>query len=152
MLKIDDIDMLILSELSNDASVSIPKLAKKIRVNSSIVYARIKNMIKKNIVEKFIILVNDHEIGYDIKSLIGINMNSKMHESIVKALFEIYGVRKISEVTGRFDVLVTVYARTLEEMHKVISDKIASIDGILSSESFIEMTVREKSIPYKPKV
>ena len=67
---------------------------------------------------------------------------------IIDALFEIEGGREISEVTGRFDIMVTMYAKTLNEMHKVVSEKIGKIDGILSSESFIEMKRRAKPMPY----
>lgn len=148
MLKIDKIDMMILSELSNDASVSIPKISKKIDVNSSVVYSRIKNLTKKKIIEKFTVTIDDRKLGYDVKSLIGVNMNSKMHESVATSLLQIDGVRKISEVTGRFDVLITAYAKTLAEMHDVISEKIGKVDGVLSSESFIEMSVRENPTPY----
>ena len=33
-------------------------------------------------------------------------------------------------------------------MHDVISEKIGKVDGVLSSESFIEMSVRENPTPY----
>ena len=39
MAKIDDLDLKILSELSNDASISVPKLSEKININSSVVYS-----------------------------------------------------------------------------------------------------------------
>ncbi len=42
MAKIDDLDLQILSELSEDAAISVPKLSKKIKVNPSVVYSRIK--------------------------------------------------------------------------------------------------------------
>nr|AIF22102.1 transcriptional regulator (asnC) [uncultured marine thaumarchaeote SAT1000_07_E05] len=48
MAKVDDLDLKILSELSNDASVSIPKLSKKLNENSSVVYSRINRLVKKN--------------------------------------------------------------------------------------------------------
>ncbi len=148
MLKIDKIDMMILSELSNDASVSIPKISKKIHVNSSVVYSRIKSLTRKKIIKKFTVAIDDRKLGYDVKSLIGVNMNSKMHENVIASLLQIDGVRKISEVTGRFDVLITAYAKTLAEMHDVISEKIGKVEGVLSSESFIEMSVRENQVPY----
>ncbi|MDW0167738.1 MAG: AsnC family protein, partial [Nitrososphaeraceae archaeon] len=38
MDRIDDLDLKILSELSNDASISVPKLSKKVNINASVVY------------------------------------------------------------------------------------------------------------------
>tara|TARA_B100000959_G_C14725010_1_gene518527 strand:+ start:100 stop:534 length:435 start_codon:yes stop_codon:yes gene_type:complete len=138
----------ILSELSNDASISVPKLAKKINTNTSVVYSRIKRLLKQKLIQRFTIDVNDKELGYGVKSVTGINMDSKKRDNIIDSLFNIDGVREISEVTGRFDIMVTMYARNLNEMHKVVSEKIGKIDGIIGSESFIEMKRRTKSMPY----
>ena len=78
-------------------------------------------------------------------------MDSKKRDTIIDELFKIEGVREISEVTGRFDIMVTMYARSLNEMHKVVSENIGKIGGILGSESFIEMKRRTKPMPYMPK-
>lgn len=150
MAKIDDLDLTILSELSEDAAISVPKLSKKIKVNPSVVYSRIKRLIKRKLIERFTIVVNDAELGFGVKALTGINMDSKKRDNVIDELFKIDGVREIAEVTGRFDILVTMYAQSLDEMHKIVSDKIGRIDGVLSSESFIEMKTRNKSMPYMP--
>ncbi len=150
MAKIDDLDLTILSELSADASISVPKLSEKIKVNPSVVYSRIKRLVKKKLIQRFTIVVNDQELGYQVKALAGINMDSKKRDTIIDELFKIRGVREIAEVTGRFDILVTLYAHSLDEMHQIVSDKIGKIDGIISSESFIEMKTREKAMPYMP--
>ncbi len=150
MAKIDDLDLTILSELSADASISVPKLSEKIKVNPSVVYSRIKRLVKKKLIERFTIVVNDHELGFQVKALAGINMDSKKRNTVIDELFKIEGVREIAEVTGRFDILVTLYAHSLDEMHRIVSGNIGKIDGILSSESFIEMKTREKAMPYMP--
>ncbi len=148
MAKVDDLDLKILSELSNDASVSIPKLSKKINENSSVVYSRINRLVKKKLIERFTIDVNNKELGYTVKSLTGINMDSKQRAVIIEELFKVPGVREVSEVTGRFDMIVTMYAKNLNEMHLLISEKIGKISGIIGSESFIEMKTQKKQMPY----
>jgi Lrp/AsnC family transcriptional regulator for asnA, asnC and gidA len=145
---LDKTDLKILSELSNDSSISIPKLSKKINVNTSVVYSRIKRLVKTKLIKKFTIDVNDKELGYTVKSLTGINMDSKQRDVVIEELFKIPGVREISEVTGRFDILVIMFAKNLPEMHLLISEEIGKIQGIVSSESFIEMKRRKKQMPY----
>ena len=148
MAKVDKIDQKILSELSKDSSISIPKLSKKINVNSSVVYSRIKRLVKKKLIERFTIDVNNKEFGYGVKSITGINMDSKQRDVVIQELFKIPGVREVSEVTGRFDILVTMYAKNLSEMYSIISDNIGKIQGIIGSESFIEMKTRTKQMSY----
>jgi len=145
---VDKTDQKILSELSKDSSISIPKLAEKINVNSSVVYSRIKRLVKKKLIERFTIQVNNKELGYTVKSLTGINMDSKQRDNVIQELFKIPSVSEVSEVTGRFDILVTMYAKNLSEMYRIISDNIGKIQGIIGSESFIEMKTRTKQMPY----
>jgi len=147
-VKVDNLDLQILSELSNDASISVPRLSKKIDVNSSVIYSRIKRLVKRKLIERFTIVVNDAELGFNVKALTGINMDSKKRDHIIEELFKIDGVREIAEVTGRFDILVTMYSKSLEQMHKIVSEQIGRIDGVQSSESFIEMKSRTKVMPY----
>ena len=144
----DKTDQKILSELSKDSSISIPKLAEKINVNSSVVYSRIKRLVKKKLIERFTIQVNNKELGYSVKSLTGINMHSKQRDNVIQELFKIPSVSEVSEVTGRFDILVTMYAENLGQMYRIISDNIGKIQGIIGSESFIEMKTRTKQMPY----
>ncbi len=143
-------DLQILSELSSDASISVPRLSKKINVNSSVVYSRIKRLVKRKLIERFTIVVNDEELGYAVKAVAGINMDTKQRDHIIEELFKIDGVREVAEVTGRFDILVTIYSKSLDQMHKMVSEKIGRIEGIQSSESFIEMKSRMKAMPYMP--
>jgi len=150
MTKVDDLDLQILSELSNDASISVPRLSKKIDVNSSVVYSRIKRLVKRKLIERFTIDVNDAELGYEVKALTGINIDTKQRDNVIEQLFKIDGVREVAEVTGRFDILVTMYSRSLDQMHKMVSEKIGRVEGIQSSESFIEMKSRTKAMPYMP--
>ena len=75
-------------------------------------------------------------------------MDSKKRDHIIEELFKIDGVREIAEVTGRFDILVTMYSKSLDQMHKMVSEQIGMIEGVQSSESFIEMKSRTKIMPY----
>ena len=144
----DKTDQKILSELSRDSSISIPKLAEKINVNSSVVYSRIKRLVKKKLIERFTIEINNKELGFGVKSITGINMDSKQRDTVIQELFKIKGVREVSEVTGRFDILVTMYAENLSDMYKIISDNVGKIQGLIGSESFIEMKTQTKQMPY----
>src|SRR2546425_7751551 len=99
MAKVDDLDMTILSELAADANISVPRISKKINVNSSVVYSRIKRLIKRKLIERFTIVVNDRELGYTVKALTGINMDSKLRDHVIEEMMKVPEVREISEVT-----------------------------------------------------
>jgi Lrp/AsnC family transcriptional regulator, regulator for asnA, asnC and gidA len=148
MGRTDDLDLKILSELATDASISVPKLSKKINVNASVVYSRIKRLSKRGLIRKFTIVINDEALGFNVKALTGINMDSKLRDNVMNELFKIPEVREVSEVTGRFDVLVTMNARSLDEMHQLISEKIGHVEGVQKTETFIEMRKTAREIIY----
>ena len=75
-------------------------------------------------------------------------MDTKKRDHIIKELFKINEVREVAEVTGRFDILITMYSKSLDQMHKMVSEQIGMIEGVQSSESFIEMKSRTKIMPY----
>ncbi|MGH9876750.1 MAG: Lrp/AsnC family transcriptional regulator, partial [Nitrososphaerales archaeon] len=63
MNKFDELDTKILSELTKDASISVPRLSKKLRINASVLYSRIKRMSRKGLIRKFTIIVNEELLG-----------------------------------------------------------------------------------------
>src|ERR671911_3121259 len=148
MGRIDDLDVKILSELSKDANISVPKLSKSINVNSSVVYSRIKRLLKMGLIKKFTIVINDEALGFNVRSLTGINMDSKLRDNVLNELFKIPEVREIAEVTGRFDILVTMTARSLDEIHQLISAKVGHVEGVQKTETFIEMRKTAREIIY----
>ncbi|MGB8134144.1 MAG: Lrp/AsnC family transcriptional regulator [Nitrososphaeraceae archaeon] len=148
MDRIDDLDLKILSELSKDASISVPKLSRKVNINASVVYSRIKRLIKRGLIKKFTVIINDEALGLNVKALTGINMDSKLRDNVLTELFKIPEVREVSEVTGRFDVLVTMNARSLDEMHQLISEKVGRIEGVQKTETFIEMRKTARELVY----
>src|ERR671912_2809223 len=148
MGRIDDLDLKILSELSKDASISVPRLSKKININASVVYSRIKRLVKGGLIKKFTIIINDEALGFSVRSLTGINMDSKLRDNVLNELFKIPEVREIAEVTGRFDILVTMTARSLDEIHQLISEKVGHVEGVQKTETFIEMRKTAREIIY----
>jgi len=149
MTKVDSIDLKILQELQKDANISVPKLSKKINVNPSVAYSRIKRLTKKQLIKRFTIEVNDDILGYNVSAIIGLNIDSKVREQILDEMLHMEGVRDIYEVTGRFDLLVRVKSKSLDELHSTVSAKMGRLNGVNHTETFIEMGRREPESAYQ---
>ncbi len=146
--RFDDLDMKILSELTKDASISIPQLSKKLNINSSVLYSRIKRLTKRELIRKFTVIINESQLGINIKATVGINRDPKLKEPIHNELIKIPEIRSLIEVTGRFDIILSVNTRTLEELHKVVIERIGKIEGIQATETFVEMQRTDKEPVY----
>lgn len=140
--------MKIITELARDGNVSVPNLSKKLGINTSVLYSRIKRLIKKKLIKKFTIVVDESLIGIGVRATMGINRDPKLKDQIHKALMKTPEVVDISEVTGRFDMLITLRAQNLEELHTVAIEKIGKIEGIQNTETFVELQRTDKDQVY----
>ena len=151
MHKFDDLDMKLLFELTKDGSISVPILSAKLGINSSVLYSRIKRLLKKKLIKKFTIVIDDSLLGIGVKASVGINRDPKFKDSIHKKLMDTPEVISISEVTGRFDIMIKVLAENLEQLHSVVIEKIGNIEGIQSTETFVELQRTDKDPIYLTK-
>jgi Lrp/AsnC family transcriptional regulator for asnA, asnC and gidA len=148
MAKVDELDLKLLSELKKDGSISIPLLAKKLNINASVLYSRIKRLLKKKMIKKFTIDIDESQLGFGVKAYVGINRDPKFKKEIHENLLKIPEIDRIIEVTGRFDLMVGVLAADLEKLHNIVVEKIGKIDGIQNTETFVELERTEKSPMY----
>ncbi len=143
--------MNLLFELTKDANISVPTLSKKLGINASVLYSRIKRLVKKKLIKKFTIVIDDSLLGIGVKASVGINRDPKFKDAIYKALIATPEVASISEITGRFDMMVRVYAENLESLHSVVIEKIGKVDGIQNTETFVELQKTDKDPVYLTK-
>ena len=137
--------MKLLFELTKNGNISVPILSKKLGINASVLYSRIKRLLRKKLIKKFTIVIDDSLLGIGVKASVGINRDPKLKTQIKKKLLEVAEIVSISEVTGRFDIMIQIYAQDLEELHTVVIEKIGKIEGIQNTETFVELekTIKE---------
>jgi Lrp/AsnC family transcriptional regulator for asnA, asnC and gidA len=140
--------MKLLFELSKDGNISVPMLSKKLGVNASVLYSRIKRLVRKKLIKKFTIEIDDSLLGIGVKASVGINRDPKFKIQTHKKLLDVIEVVSIIEVTGRFDIMIRVYAKDLEDLHTVVIEKIGKIEGIQNTETFVELQKTDKEPAY----
>jgi Lrp/AsnC family transcriptional regulator for asnA, asnC and gidA len=148
MHRFDDLDMKLLYELTADGSISVPTLSKKLGINASVLYSRIKRLMKKKLIKKFTIEIDDSLLGIGVKASVGINRDPKFKDEIHKQFMQTAEIVSISEITGRFDIMINVYAKNLEDLHAIVIEKIGKIDGIQNTETFVELQKTDKDPTY----
>ena len=148
MHRFDELDMKLLYELIQDSSISVPILSQKLGINASVLYSRIKRLTKKKLIKKFTVDIDATLLGIGVKASVGINRDPKLKDEIHEKFMETPEIISISEVTGRFDIIIDVYAKNLEALHSVVIEKIGKIEGIQNTETFVELQKTEKSPNY----
>ncbi|MDG6903596.1 MAG: Lrp/AsnC family transcriptional regulator [Nitrososphaerota archaeon] len=141
--------MKILSSLHADASVSVPRLSKELGINLSVLYSRIKRLQKRGVIERFTVQVNEDMLGMQAGALAGLNIDPKLRESILNEVEKAEGVRLVREVTGRFDVIVNLRGKSLDELHRAVYDVIGKIPGVMHTEVFMEVSRRYPPVSFR---
>ena len=141
--------MKILTALYADASISVPQLSKELGVNLSVTYSRIKRLQKRGIIEKFTVQVNEDQLGMKARALAGLNIDPKQRETVLSEIEKVDGVRIIREVTGRFDLIVNMKGRSLDELHRTVYEVIGKIPGVMHAELFMEVSRRISPVTFK---
>jgi DNA-binding Lrp family transcriptional regulator len=49
---------------------------------------------------------------------------------VAKDIVEITGVQQVEDVTGPYDVIVRAEARTIDELGKLVVERVQAVDGI----------------------
>jgi Lrp/AsnC family transcriptional regulator for asnA, asnC and gidA len=146
--RLDEIDMKILGALHRDASISIPKLSSDLGLNLSVTYSRIKRLVRRGIIQRYTLEINESKLGLPAGVLVGLNLDPKQREQAIGELMKLPQARGLREVTGRFDAFLSLRGRTIEELHKTTSEVIGRIPGVTHSETFVEVADRQPEVSY----
>lgn len=149
MGKLDDVDMKILGSLYKDSAVSIPKLSKDLGLNLSVTYSRIKRLSKRQIIKQFTIIVDEEKLGLPASAVVGVNLDPKLRDQAISEITKADQVRLVQEVTGRFDAFVTLRGRNVEEIHKLVAEKLGKIPGVNQTETFVRVDKVRPDVSFK---
>lgn len=135
----DQTDMRLLAELSKDSSEAVPSLARRLGINASSAYGRIKRMRERGLITGYTVRVDYRMLGLGVRAHVGINRSHRFKDTIRSRLEQMRDVESVSEVTGRFDMVVAVRVRDLESLHSLVVDGLGRIEGVHNTETFIEL-------------
>ncbi len=123
-LKLDNIDIKLLSELDKNAKTPITQLAKKLRVSREIVKYRLKRLIDTRVIKSFTTMVNPAKFGYIIYKLYIKFQN--LIDTKEKELFQfLIGHKKVfwlARCDGNYDLIIGVYVLNIVEFNDFLSE------------------------------
>jgi DNA-binding Lrp family transcriptional regulator len=126
---LDELDIRILSLLSEDARRSCRELAEKLDVASGTVYNRVRRMSEAGIIRGYIPLVDHSKLGYSLMALILIQVEGQHLTEVERQIAKSSEVVAVYDITGEFDVAVLARFKSQASMNSFIKDtlKIPSI-------------------------
>ena len=139
----DDLDLRILQILQNSGRKKNAELARELGVPPSTMLERIRRLEESGVLRGYRATLDPSMLGLSIQAFISVILSQ--HESDIIRKFE-EGIRQIPNVracynlTGRFDYLLHVATKDLDQLGKLIKTQITALPGFGKSESFLVLS------------
>jgi DNA-binding Lrp family transcriptional regulator len=137
--------------LQDDARYTPAKLAVLLGEDEKTVANAIAKLEKDGIIVKYAAIVNTEKTGEDsVDALIEIKVNPQPrsgYDAIAEQIIKFDEVKNVYLMSGAFDLVVTIEAKTIREVSMFVSDKLSVIEGIKgASTHFILKKYKESGV------
>ena len=133
-LAVDNVDMKIIGILSENARMSNVDIANTIGVSEGTVRRRIAEMVKNEVIEGFILLIDCKEAEKCVKAFISMEIADSNLQSVSDELLTDHErIIALYRTNTRFNLLCEVMFRSIIELQEFI-DRCHEIEGIVDSD------------------
>jgi DNA-binding Lrp family transcriptional regulator len=145
---LSDADIKIIQCLQKDPRSSVAHIAATLDMPTSSVRHRLQRLIKGGVV-KFDAMTNPLVLGYQVWTMIEIQVEIAQIEPVAQQLARCPEVYLVYIMAGRYDILVGTVFRTSEEFLAFITGKLAKFPGITrtTSSSILRLNKRSMNFP-----
>jgi Lrp/AsnC family transcriptional regulator for asnA, asnC and gidA len=133
---LDALDRKLVTQLQVSGRVSHVALAKLLGVSERTIRNRMSNLLKKDII-KIRAVPNLSLLGYDFIGVVGLQVQLGRLKSIAWELAKHPNICYIVNVTGQYDFIAIIIARSSREFASIMEDFVSPIPGILKTETFV---------------
>ena len=137
---LDKLGQRLIQKLQNDGRQSYRELAGELGVAEGTVRKRVRDLRNKDVI-KIAALPNPLKLGCNFICIIGMEVKLTDIQQVGKELAQSPNVYFLSSVTGRFDLIAILLFNTSEELGDFVREKISSVQGILKTETFVNMDI-----------
>jgi len=138
----DETDQQLVSALRHDARASLSDLALAMGVSRTTVRARIERLQRSGEILGFTVVLRDGASRDPVRGLMMLGIEGRGTDRILRQLGGLTAVRAVHTTNGRWDLIVEIGTRTLEEFDSVLA-LIRRFDGIAGSETSLLLSTRK---------
>ncbi len=140
---LDDIAKQIIELLQTDGRMPYAAIAKQVGLSEAAVRHRVQRLVEAGVMQ--IVAVTDPlQMGFARQAMIGITVTGRVRD-VAAALEQIPALDYIVITTGRFDILAEVVAASDDELLDVVSERIAAVEGVATTETFVYLRLQKQT-------
>lgn len=135
---LDRIDIKILNELQQNASLTNVELASRVNLSPSPCLARVRTLEKLGVIDRRIALLDPAVLGIGVTAFIQIKLEKQVQtslESFTRSIDRLAQVMECYLMTGESDYMLRVMATDIEDLEDLIVNKLSRIPGVSSIRS-----------------
>jgi Lrp/AsnC family leucine-responsive transcriptional regulator len=136
----DDLDYRIIESLQSNGRIKKAVLARELNVPTSTLVERIRRLEESQVIKEFQACIDPRKLGLMVQAFISVSLDHHQKDrirNIENDIQKILYVRACYHVAGRFDYLLHVAAKDVNQLGDLVKKKIASIEGIGKIETFL---------------
>jgi Lrp/AsnC family leucine-responsive transcriptional regulator len=142
--KLDKKDERILELLKERGDLTVRQIASRTLLPITTVHNRVKRMKSSGVIKRFTIEVDNKKIGKPLAAYVLVKIDSRYlkgfrrnQHDLVKDLRKLAFVEKADIVTGTIDIVLLVRVRDVDELDKVIVEKLRDFRGVESTQTLV---------------
>lgn len=141
---LDDLDKSIIQCLQLDGRRPYAQIGRQLKVPEATVRQRAERLISRGIVQ--IVGVTDPlAMGFQQPALIGMKVEAGQLHTIAEKIAELDEVTYLVITAGRYDLVCEVVCEDNDHLLRVLTDQLADIGGIRSTETLVELRFVKES-------
>lgn len=141
--KVEDVDSLdrkILSIISQNARIPFRDVAAQCGVSRAAVHQRVQRMFDMGVITGSGYHVNPKSIGYSTCTYVGLILEKgSLYRQVTEELDQIPEVVECHFTTGRYTMMIKLYARDNSHLMELLNTRIQEIPGVTSTETLISL-------------
>ena len=116
----DETDNKILEKLNENARKSYREIARELNISLTTLDNRIKRMEEEKIIERYIPLINQEKIGYDLTAVINVKISHGKLLEVQERISKDKHVSGVYDITGDWDSLIIAHFKDRRDLNGFI--------------------------------
>jgi len=132
MIPHDDIDMMLLRLLSENADLSAGALARRLNMSQPAIWRRVRRLEESGVIKGRRIILDREKLGFGVTVFLGVKLSGKKGvplEDFERAVSAIPEVQTVEHVLGMYDYRLRVVARDIADFERVLRRRIMTLPG-----------------------
>ena len=141
---LDDLDKAIIKALQLDGRRPYAQIGRELKVPEATVRQRAERLIGRGVVQ--VVGVTDPlAMGFQQPAFIGLKVDAAQLDQIADRLAGLDEVTYVVITAGRYDLICEVVCEDNDHLLRVLTDRMAHIEGIRSTETMVELRFVKES-------